>query len=214
MRVEVLAPGMEPCQAAEVRTEMLGGASAVLERLCHRAQEQAVQHAGMVEAQGAEGVRQCQHHMNVGDVEHLTFPGGEPGGLGGAVARGAVPIATGVRADLFGATLVTLRFVAPKGGGAAEGDGAQGPVRLAGQGSARPSEEGGAILVHDVRHCEWRAVHTGCSSGNVSSGLGGAWRACGVTWRERLVVRRLRWPSKSWIRRRSTPASSRCVANA
>ena len=46
--------------------------------------------------------------MNVGDVEHLTFPGGEPGGLGGAVALGAVPIATGVIADLFVATLITL----------------------------------------------------------------------------------------------------------
>jgi hypothetical protein len=105
---------------------MLGGTSDVLERLCHGATEHAVEHAGIVEAQGAEGVRQCTHHMDVGDVEHLTFPGGEPGGLGGSVALGAVPIATGVSAELFVATLVALRFVAPKGGGTAEGDGAQG----------------------------------------------------------------------------------------
>ena len=96
MMVELLSPGMEHRQAAEVRPEMLGVASDVLERLCHRAKEHAVKHAGIVEAQGAEGVRQCQHHMNVGGVEHLTLPGGEPGGLGGAVALGAVPIATGV----------------------------------------------------------------------------------------------------------------------
>jgi hypothetical protein len=87
--------------------------------------------------------------------------------------------------------------VAPKGGGTAEGDGAQGAVLLAGQGRALACQEGGPILVHDVRHFEGRAVHQGCSSGNVSRGLGVARRACGVTWRERLVLRRLRCPSKS-----------------
>jgi hypothetical protein len=183
MMVELLTPGMEHREAAEVRPEMLGVASDVLERLCHHAKEHAVQHAGIVEAQGAEGVRQCKHHMDVGDVEHLTFPGGEPGGLGGAVARGAVPIATGVRADLFVATLVARRFVAAKSGGAAEGDGAQGAVLLAGQDRAIACQEGGTILVHDGSHFEGRAVHQGCSSGNVSRGLGVAWRACGVTWR-------------------------------
>jgi hypothetical protein len=101
MMVELLAPGMEHCQAAEVRPEMLGVASDVLERLCHRAKEHAVEHAGIVEAQGAEGVRQGKHHMDVGDVKYLTFPGGEPGRLGGAVALGAVPIATGVVTEPF-----------------------------------------------------------------------------------------------------------------
>jgi hypothetical protein len=181
--VELLAPGMEHRQAAEVCPEMLGGASDVLERLCHRAQEHAVEHAGIVEAQGAEGVRQGKPHMDGGDVEYLTFPGGEPGRLGGAVALGAVPIAPGVIAELFVATLVTRCFVAPKGGGTAEGDGAQGAVLLAGQGCAIACQEGGTILVHEVSHFEGRAGHQGGSSGNVSRGLGGAQRVCGVTWR-------------------------------
>ena len=75
-------------------------------------------------------MRQRKHHMNVGDVEHLTFPGGEPGGLGGAVALGAVPIATGVIADLFVATLVTLRRVPPKGCSPADRESPEGAVLL------------------------------------------------------------------------------------
>ena len=35
MRVELLPPGMEHRQAADIRPEMLGVASNVLERLCH-----------------------------------------------------------------------------------------------------------------------------------------------------------------------------------
>jgi hypothetical protein len=124
MMVELLAPGMEHREAAEVRPEMLGVASDVLERLYHSTKEHAVEHAGIVETQGAEGVGQGKHHMDVRNVKDLALSSGEPGRLRSAVALGAVPIATGVIADLFVATLVTLRFVAPQGGGATEGDGA------------------------------------------------------------------------------------------
>jgi hypothetical protein len=181
--VELLTPGMEHGAAAEVCPKMLGGASDILECLCHGAKEQAVEHAGIVETQGAEGVRQGKHHMDVRNVKDLALSGREPGGLCGAVALGAVPIATGISAALFVATLVTRRFVAPEGSSPTHGDSPQCPVRLAGQGSAIPGEEGSTIRVHDVRHFEGRAVHQGCSSGNASRGLGGAWRAWGVTWR-------------------------------
>jgi hypothetical protein len=183
MLVELLPPGMEHGEAADVRPKMLRVPGDVLEGLGHGTKEYAVEDAGILEAQGAEGVWQRQHHMDVGDIEHLTFPRGEPGHLGGPVTLGAVAVATGVRADLLVATVVTLGFVAPQGGGAADGDGAQGPMLLLTQASAIACQEGGAILLDHVSHFEWRAGHQGWSRGKVSSGLGVACRACGVTWR-------------------------------
>ena len=116
--------------------------SDVLEGLCHGTKEHAIEDAGILEAQGAEGVWQRKHHMDVGDIEHLTFPRGEPGHLGGPVTLGAVAVATGIIADLLVATVVTLGFVAPQGGGAADGDGAQGPMLLLTQASAIAYQKG------------------------------------------------------------------------
>ena len=89
--MELLTPGMAHGEATEGSPEMLGGSSDGLERLRHGAKEHAVEHAGILEAQRVEGVRQRQHHMDGGHVEHRTLPGGEPGRLGGTVALGAVP---------------------------------------------------------------------------------------------------------------------------
>jgi hypothetical protein len=183
MRVELLAPGMEHGEAAEVRPKMLRVPGDVLERLCHGTKEHAVEDAGILEAQGTEGVWQRKPHMDIGDIEHFTFPRGEPGHLSGSVTLGAVAVSTGIITDLLVATVVTLGFVAPQGGGAADGDGAQGPTLLCRESSAIACQEEVAILLGPIRHFEAWAGHTSVSSGNASRGLGGAWRACGVTWR-------------------------------
>jgi hypothetical protein len=119
----------------------------------------------------------------LGDIEHFAFPRGEPGHLSGSVTLGAVAVATGIITDLLVATVVTLGFVAPQGGGTADGDGAQGPTLLCREGSAIACQEEVAILLDHIRHFEAWAGHTSVSSGNASSGLGVACRACGVTWR-------------------------------
>ena len=77
--VELLAPGMEHRQAANVRPEMLGVPDDVLERLHHGTKEQAIEHTRVLEGQGTEGMRQRKHHMDVGHVKHLALPGGESG---------------------------------------------------------------------------------------------------------------------------------------
>src|SRR5262245_26214698 len=181
--VELLPPGMEHGQATDLRAKMLRVPGDVLEGLCHSTQEHAVEDAGILQAQGAESVWQRKHHMDVGDIEPLTFPRGEPGHLGGPLTLGAVAIATGVRADRLIATVVTWGLVAPQGGSTADGDGAQGPTRLVREARAIACEEKVAVLVDHIRHFEAWAGHTSVSSGNLSSGLGVAWRAWGVTWR-------------------------------
>ena len=62
-------------------------------------------------------MRQGKDDMCVGGLEDLTFPGGEPRGLRGAMAFGAATVAAGVvRLDLM-VTMVTLRDMAPEGRG-------------------------------------------------------------------------------------------------
>jgi hypothetical protein len=181
--VELLAPGMEHRQAADVRPEMLRVPGDILERLRHGPKEEVIEHPRVVEAQGTEDMGQRKDDMDVGNVKHLALPSGEPGRLGGPMALGAVVIATGVIADLFVATLVTLRRVPPKGCSPADGDGPEGAVLFWGQGRTIAREIGGAILLDHISQFEWRAGHKAWSSGNASSGLGVACRACGVTWR-------------------------------
>src|SRR5262249_2668623 len=152
--VELLPPGMEHGEAADVRPKVLRVPGDVLEGLCHGPKEHAVEDARILQAQGAEGVWQRKHHMDVGDIEHLTFPRGAPGHLGGPMTLGAVAVATGVIADLLIATVVTLGFVAPQGGGAADGNGAQGSMLLLTQASAIACQEGGAILLDHIRYFE------------------------------------------------------------
>ena len=50
--VELLAPGMEHREAADLGPEMLGVAGDVLEGLGDGAKEQAIEHAGVLEGQG------------------------------------------------------------------------------------------------------------------------------------------------------------------
>src|SRR4029453_3564224 len=102
--------------------------------------------------------------------------------------------------DLQVPTLLTLRGVSSQGGGSADRNRPEGAVLLGGPGGAIAFQIGSDILAAHVRHFEGGAVHRGSSRGNASRGLGVAWRAWGVTGRSRLVVRRLRWPRKSWIR--------------
>ena len=85
MMVQLLAPGVEDGEAADLGPEMLGVPSDVLERLGDRAKEQAIEWAWILKHQGTQVVRQSKDDMRVGRLEHLAFPGGEPRGLGGAV---------------------------------------------------------------------------------------------------------------------------------
>ena len=82
MVVELLAPGVEHGEAADLRPEMLGVPGDVLERLGDGAKEYAIQVAGMLQGQGSQVVWQGKNHMDVGCVEHLALPSGEPRGLG------------------------------------------------------------------------------------------------------------------------------------
>ena len=121
--VQLLAPGVEHGEAADLCPEMLRVPSDVLEGLGDRAKEQAIEVAGVLQRQGSEVVRQGKEHMTVGGIEHLALPGGEPRGLGGAMTFGAAAVpARVVCLDLM-ATVIALRDMAAEGRSPAHGDG-------------------------------------------------------------------------------------------
>src|SRR5215831_807202 len=212
MMVQGLAPGMQHREEADVRAEMPRIACHRQEGLGHGLEQTHIQGARVLQHQWAQGMRQREHHMEVGNLEEVRFAGREPRRLRAALTLGAMPITTGIVGVLGVVTVVTLRQVASQGGRPAGRNGPQDPPLLGRDRRAIACEIRLSILPDHVRHFEDGAAHDRGSRGRLSRGLGVAWRACGVTCKYRLVVWRLRWPSKSWIRRRSTPASRRCVA--
>ena len=126
--VQLLAPGVEHGEAAELGPEMFGGLSNVLECLGDGAKEQAIEWARVLEHQRPQIVWQGKDDMGVGRLEHLAFPGREPRRLHRAMTFGAATVAAGVVGLDLVATLVALCDVSPKRRSPAHGDGAQRPV--------------------------------------------------------------------------------------
>ena len=87
--VELLAPGMEHGEPADLCAEMLGVPGDVLKRLRDRAKEEPIEQTRVLQRQGTQVVRQGKDPMDVWRVEHLALPGREPRGLGRAMAFGA-----------------------------------------------------------------------------------------------------------------------------
>src|SRR5262245_47187119 len=128
MLVELLAPGMEYRKAPNLGAEMLRSPSDVLERLGDRVKKQPIEGAGILQRQGAQCVRQGKDHMDVRRGEHLSLPGGQPGGLGGPMTFRAAAVAAGIIRLHFVPTVVALGDMAPEGRRATLRDGAQGAV--------------------------------------------------------------------------------------
>jgi len=128
MLVQLLAPGVEHGEAADLRAEMLRIPSNVLECLGDGAKEQAIEWVRVLEHQQPQIVWQGKDDMGVGRLEHLAFPGREPRRLCRAMTFGAATVAAGVVGLDLVATLVTLGNVAPERSRPTHRDGAQRPV--------------------------------------------------------------------------------------
>jgi hypothetical protein len=115
VRVELLPPGMQHGEAADLGPEVLRIAGNVLERLGDRAKEQPIELTGVLEGERSELMREGKDDMGVGCLEYLTLPGREPSGLGRPMAFRAAPMAARVIGLHFVPAGVTLGDMAPKG---------------------------------------------------------------------------------------------------
>lgn len=211
--VQGLAPGMQDSEKPALGASVLGITGHGLERLRDGLQEQRRDHTRMLQGEGTQLGGKGKDDMTGGDVEELPLAGSEPCGLGTALACGAVPIPAGMRAALLVTAVVTRGWVAAEDRRAARRDGLEHAALRRGGHRPIPGQRRRPILLDDVSHFQLRAGHgwgsTGAGCGNNASGLGMAPKACGLTGRDRVVVRLLRWPKRSWRRRKSTPASRR-----
>ena len=176
MLVELLAPGMEHGEAADLGPEMRGVPGDVLERLRDGAKEQPIEQARVLQRQRPEVVRQGKDHMTVGDSEEFLLSGGEPRHLGRPMTCGAAAVPARVVRLHFVPTVVALGNVASQGGRATQRDGAQGPMLRAREGVAIAGQKSRAMLAHHIGHFKLRPIH-----GSVSRSAGKARASRGLS---------------------------------
>ena len=185
--VQLLAPGVEHGEAADLRAEMLRIPSNVLECLGDGAKEQAIEWVRVLEHQRPQIVWQGKDDMGVGRLEYLALPGREPRGLGRAMAFGAAPVAAGVIRLHFVPTVVALGDMSAQSGRATQRDRAQCPVLRPREGVPIALEKDVAMLAHHIGHFQWRATHGRVSrpagKTRASRGLSVAVSAGCATWR-------------------------------
>ena len=126
--LELLAPGMEDGQASQVGTEMLGIAGNIQEGLGDSAKQQGIEHTGILEDQRTQRLGQGKDRVHIRRVENILLLLGEPGGLGGPMAFGTMPVTARVIAALFVGAMITAGGVPAQGRGTAQENGAQGAV--------------------------------------------------------------------------------------
>jgi hypothetical protein len=107
---------------------MLGITRNGLEGLGHGLKQQGIDHTRILQREGTELGGEGKDHMAVGHFQNLPLPRRQPGGLGTPLALGAVPIPTGIIADLLMAAVIALGFVAPEDCCAALRDGLEHPA--------------------------------------------------------------------------------------
>jgi hypothetical protein len=165
MRVmlELLAPGMEHRQTAELGPKTLGVAADVQKALGHGMKEEGIEHAGILKDEGTEFLRQGGNHMDVRCVQDFSLSIGEPSGLGRPVTFWATAVPARIIRWLLVLAAVALGQVSAEGGGAAQLDGTQGAMLRTAQSVPIALQEGLAMLAHHIGHFEPRATHDGCS---------------------------------------------------
>ena len=96
MVVQVLAPGVEHGDEADLGAEMLGIGGDPAQRLGRRSEQDGVDRLLVLEGDLGDRRRQGEDDVEVGHRQQLGLPGGEPFGAGLPLALRAVPVAAGV----------------------------------------------------------------------------------------------------------------------
>jgi hypothetical protein len=183
--LEVLVPGVEDGEEADLGPEVVGAGGDLLQGLRGGAEEQAVDHARVRQGDRVERRRQGEDEVEIFDGQQFRLAGLHPVGGGGGLALGAVAVAAGVVGDLAVAALIAFLDVAAQFGGPADGDIMEDETLFVGEPGAVAIEEGIAVSSEDVGDFEPWPGHGRVSPGRVarrSSGLWVASTAAGETW--------------------------------
>lgn len=220
MVLKGLPPGVQHTQEADLRAQMLWIGGDLTQRLRRRSEQHIVDNGLVLEGDDLDLLGHREHDVEVGHVEQFGPTVREPLGARETLALWATFVAARVVRDALMATIAARLDVTAKSGGAATLDR---EWRAAARSTAtRHSDHGkrgrsGGTRPPPLalrgprtsRQAGTRSGTVGTSTSSDSSGLAVAQTLLAAIMRYRAVVLRLRWPSSSWIVRRSVPASSR-----
>jgi hypothetical protein len=162
---QVLPPGVQHAQEADLGTEMLRVGGYGVQSL-RRSPEQDVVDLGLVlERDGGDHVRHREHHVEVGHVEQLSLPVFQPLGPRETLALGAGVIPARVERDTLMAAVATALDVSAECRGAATLDRAHGAPPRGGQRRAMLVTESRAEVTEHIRHFQPLAGHEDRASG-------------------------------------------------
>src|SRR5215471_10239355 len=168
-------------------------------------------------------MRQREGDMRVGDRQEFVGRGGQPFFPSPGLALGTSAIAAGLENEVLVGTVITLLEACAQSGGSACADVSEGLALVGRERIAPPYQKLLFVSTKDLRDFQPR-FHQRCRpsssewsmgfSCSASNGLRIACSRCSDTRRYRAVVRMSECPSRTWMVRRSAPASSMCVAHA
>ena len=163
MMLEVLAPGVEHAQEADLRAEMLGVGRNLQQSRGAGAEQEVVDDLLVLQSQPRKLVRQGEHDMHVADRQQFFAAFRQPLVASVGLALRAMPVAAGVERDGLMAASGTAIQVATECCRAAKLDGVQHAQMEPRQPGPVLCDEAVAVLSDDVGHLERWPVHRFCS---------------------------------------------------
>ncbi len=120
--MQILAPGVQHGQEADIRTQVLGVTGDGLQRFGGGTKQDAIDGAFVLQGEWGDLCWQREDDVEVGHIEEVLLPGFKPARTSGSLTLGAVPVTTGVVGYLLVSATVTLLFVSSEGGRATAND--------------------------------------------------------------------------------------------
>jgi hypothetical protein len=160
MKLELLIPGMQHAEEADLGPEMSGRARDLEEGVGTGAEQQMVDHSLVVESQSCQLRRLGEDHMDVGAGEQFPTPCLQPVFPGPGLTFGAMAITTAVVGD-GGAVSAAGTFIdmSAEGGGATARNGQQDFAVSPADPVAAALEESGSGRADQVGHLQGRPSH-------------------------------------------------------
>ena len=163
--LEVLAPGVQDCDDADVGAEVLAIGSNGDQRLGRSLKQQPVDLGLVLVGHRADHGRKREDEMKIRHRQKLSFARRQPGRRGSPLTFRAVPVAAGIIGDAGVRTVLAVLDMTTERGSAAylnrRHDTSLGEVDVAGVGCP----PGLTMAPEDFRHLEVRPDHVGLASG-------------------------------------------------
>ena len=161
MKKQVLPPGVQNAQKANLCAEMCRVRRHLQQRPCAGPEQQAVEHRRVLLAKRLECVRQGEDDVEVGHAKHFLFSRGEPALARLRLTFWTVPITARVIRDSRLITARTNINVAPQSRRATATDRSQHAELLKAQPGSIPLHKTVALRMDEIGHLEDGPAHTG-----------------------------------------------------